>query len=61
MKNINLGIEISEEVIKTEAPDKIERYDFVPQKDEEVIEMERIFSGCKLEEGKDLMGGKDNA
>lgn len=58
MKNVDFGIEISEEVIKTKSPDKIERYDFVPQKDDEVIEMERIFSGYKQDKAKYWMGGK---
>ena len=57
---MKIGIEISEEVIKTETPDKIERYDLVPQKDEEVIEMERIFSGCKSGRVKNLIGGKED-
>ena len=33
MENTNLGIEISNEVIKTEQPHKIARYDSVPQKE----------------------------
>lgn len=61
MENVHLGIEISEEVVKTKSPNKIERYDFVPQKDIEVIEMERIFSSGKLDKAKYYMGGKDNA
>lgn len=32
MEEINLGIEISEGVKKTNKPIKIERYDFIPQK-----------------------------
>lgn len=60
MENIDFGIEISEEVKNTETPDKIERYDLVPQKEVEVIEMERIFSDYRHQMGKDWTGGDDD-
>lgn len=38
MENTNLGIEISNEVIKTNQPRKIARYDSVPQKVDNIKE-----------------------
>lgn len=44
MENTNLGIEISSEVIKTEKPNRIIRYDSVPQKPKnEEVENEKEF------------------
>ena len=34
MDNIELGIEISDDVVKSKRPDKIQRYDLVPPKKE---------------------------
>ena len=63
MENIDLGIEISEDVIKTETPDKIERYDLVPPK--EVVKEEKQtnnpFSGYRPGMGEYWIGGDENA
>lgn len=62
MKNIDLGIEISEDVIKTETPDKIERYDLVPPKDvvKEEKQTNKTFSGYRPGMGKYWTGGNDD-
>ena len=57
MKEIELGIEISEDVVKTKMPDKIERYDLVPQKEEKKYDMPRKFTGYRPGMGKYWLGG----
>ena len=59
MENIDLGIEISEDVRKTETPDKIERYDLVPQKEEKKEQQARKpFLGYRPGMGEYWIGGK---
>ena len=61
MENTNLGIEISNEVIKTEQPRKITRYDSVPQKVEKEKEKSiNTFHWYSPGMTSYLNGGKDN-
>lgn len=61
MENTNLGIEISNEVIKTEQPHKIARYDSVPQKEKKKKEKsDYTFHWYSPGMTDYLNGGKDN-
>lgn len=61
MKNIELGIEISEDVLKSKTPNKIVRYDLVPQKVEKKAEKKSVremFYDYKPEMAKYWIRGK---
>ena len=61
MENTNLGIEISNEVIKTGQPRKIARYDSVPQKvNKKEAKIDNTFHWYSPGMTDYLNGGKDN-